>query len=913
MKQNAGKPTGPRRRLGCHAATTLVLIVAAAFPVVAGNKNNQLCFPSVQWSGFGNPPNNTKPVSSDSGWNGAFRYIFGTGLPIPDVVVQGVRDASNLYISIEAHNMADWDNSNEVLLTFAGKTENISSVSRTGNVVTVTTSNNNPGNPFLPGHMVTISGVADSSFNGTFPIAAVNGPTQFTYSQNGANSSSSGGTAQDATTMQRLYIVPFNLTNTTTYDPNGPIPGVVYDVHYAQDSSIWNTQAYTFQPDPSWVNARSTYTCLTSQRNTCDTTSATSYSWSVALQLPITTSPPNPTNNPPNQTMAITLPTNGLFGFYVNVIRVVPGLSPSTWMASQSYWPNDDPAHQAVSGCIAGSCTPETYTPGLGGGTPDPSFWGYSTRDTSLSCKGVSLGSQNGDIFTDNTPWSKIALPPGQNVFHARVHNNTVAGNGVAIPAPQIRATFCIANFGLPSLAPGTGTCVDPISGANYNWSLVPPVGGSTCPVTNPNPTNPHDIPANSSFTFDMGPWCLTATQVTDYSTVTTSHQCIKVMLDGGTGAQWQPSTAYALNATVLDPSRHVQVASTAGTSGAVEPSPWNDSGGITADGTVTWTDHGQGTVILNNTAFQNMDFGSPRILERVVEIGAQGYPARPCPPGQLCRNGQLFDLHIFAMTEKFAEPCGRGAKQPGKSVLPTAVGAGGGVTRCSQLTYVVHGCRHTGSYITINGKKLELCDGVGAFGFVHQYDGDATGWTTELRGPGLQKTGPGLYQIHVPQNGAATVTTKLEPRVPKLALLLDLGGAFPHGTFGNAFNPGFSLNAGLEYMINPHISAEGIFGYHHFPSNIAGVSDENVYQFGGNAKFYWRRIGPFRLFVNGGISGYKFSPGSTEVGGNFGGGVLRELNAHWGLQACYNFHIVNTPVAATKFSTAQGGIRYVF
>ena len=70
---------------------------------------------------------------------------------------------------------------------------------------------------------------------------------------------------------------------------------------------------------------------------------------------------------------------------------------------------------------------------------------------------------------------------------------------------------------------------------------------------------------------------------------------------------------------------------------------------------------------------------------------------------------------------------------------------------------------------------------------------------------------------------------------------------------------------------------------------------------------------GPFRPFVNAGIGGYKFSPGSTYFGGNVGAGVLRELNSHWGLQASYNFHTVNTPGAATKFSTVQGGIRYVF
>jgi opacity protein-like surface antigen len=144
-----------------------------------------------------------------------------------------------------------------------------------------------------------------------------------------------------------------------------------------------------------------------------------------------------------------------------------------------------------------------------------------------------------------------------------------------------------------------------------------------------------------------------------------------------------------------------------------------------------------------------------------------------------------------------------------------------------------------------------------------------------------------------------------------KWAAFLDLGGAFPHGTFSNFFNPGFNLNAGLEYMVTSHFSAEGVFGYHHFPAKSgAGL---NVYQFSGNAKVYLVPPQKFRPFLNGGIGAYKFSPGSGNFGGNFGGGVLYELTPRFGLQGSYNFHDVNTTGGATKFSAIQGGVRYVF
>jgi hypothetical protein len=145
-----------------------------------------------------------------------------------------------------------------------------------------------------------------------------------------------------------------------------------------------------------------------------------------------------------------------------------------------------------------------------------------------------------------------------------------------------------------------------------------------------------------------------------------------------------------------------------------------------------------------------------------------------------------------------------------------------------------------------------------------------------------------------------------------KLAVFLDLGAGIPNGTFSNTFNTGLSFNAGLEYLITPHVSAEGVFGYHHFPGTIVG--NVNLYQFSANAKVYL--IPPpnkFRPFVNGGIGAYKFGSGSTNFGGNVGAGFLYELTPRFGLQGSYNFHTVNTPGSATRFSTLQGGVRFVF
>jgi len=70
--------------------------------------------------------------------------------------------------------------------------ENISAISRASNIVTVTTA---APTGMLATDQVIIAGVADTTYNGTFPIASIIDSLHFTYAQTNANSSSSGGTA----------------------------------------------------------------------------------------------------------------------------------------------------------------------------------------------------------------------------------------------------------------------------------------------------------------------------------------------------------------------------------------------------------------------------------------------------------------------------------------------------------------------------------------------------------------------------------------------------------------------------------------------------------------------------------------------------------------------------------------------
>jgi hypothetical protein len=210
--------------------------------------------------------------------------------------------------------------------------------------------------------------------------------------------------------------------------------------------------------------------------------------------------------------------------------------------------------------------------------------------------------------------------------------------------------------------------------------------------------------------------------------------------------------------------------------------------------------------------------------------------------------------------------------------------------------------------------------------GFANHFSVDVAGGGSVSGSPSDSKQ-TGAYVIKlvgVPAGADPNVTIKVDGQVvasgkltgfnnKKFAIYVDAGLGIPTGTpFSTLFKAGFDLNAGVEYSFNHHVSAEGIFGYHHFPANVG--SSLNIYQTSVNAKVYLLP-GMLRPFLNAGIGGYFLSPGSTQFGGNTGAGLLFEIpkHPHFGIQGSYNFHAIQTPGSTTKFSTFQGGVRYVF
>jgi hypothetical protein len=147
----------------------------------------------------------------------------------------------------------------------------VASIARSANVVTVTTAGSEPGD--LNGLSMTVSGVSDTSYNGTF-VVTTTGANTITYANTGSNSSSSGGTVSLLTGGYVLYPMAEVLS---VYDAaTGQVDGTftlaantaawaagdtVEEPHYYQQRTSADTEYVTqIVPRPGlYVSAGKTY------------------------------------------------------------------------------------------------------------------------------------------------------------------------------------------------------------------------------------------------------------------------------------------------------------------------------------------------------------------------------------------------------------------------------------------------------------------------------------------------------------------------------------------------------------------------------------------------------------------------------------------------------------------------------
>ncbi|MBJ6764111.1 hypothetical protein JGU66_25335 [Myxococcaceae bacterium JPH2] len=199
--------------------------------------------------------------------------------------------------------------------------------------------------------------------------------------------------------------------------------------------------------------------------------------WNVEMKIPIAASAAAP---------GINFPPGVDFKMFLDAFRVdsLIAITPSL------QWPGNAPV-------------PTNFVD-LENATPAPADWGAGTFGTS-GCGGVSFDWS--DITTNNTPSGLIKLN-APNSFRVNLHNNSESDTGVSLSANDIKATFKIANFGLP---------------APLSWQPVPAAN---------NPTPSGSIPPISSAMLSTGDWTLTPAQQADYSAH--AHQCILAEVESG-------------------------------------------------------------------------------------------------------------------------------------------------------------------------------------------------------------------------------------------------------------------------------------------------------------------------------------------------------------------------------------------
>jgi trimeric autotransporter adhesin len=113
----------------------------------------------------------------------------------------------------------------------------VATIVRTNNVVTVTTAGNLPAD--LNGLTMNVSGVTDSSYNGSFSITTT-GANALTYAEAGPNSTSAGGTVSMVTGGYALYPMAevLSVFNTATKEVDGQMTLAANSVPWAANDAV---------------------------------------------------------------------------------------------------------------------------------------------------------------------------------------------------------------------------------------------------------------------------------------------------------------------------------------------------------------------------------------------------------------------------------------------------------------------------------------------------------------------------------------------------------------------------------------------------------------------------------------------------------------------------------------------------
>jgi lysophospholipase L1-like esterase len=186
--------------------------------------------------------------------------------------VMGSYSPTGLYYAGGSTPIVGVNNGTGGYLNLSGQ---ISEIARSNNVVTLTMAGNLPAD--VNGLTMTVSGVTDSSYNGSFSVTTT-GPYTLTYADSGANSTSAGGTVSIVTGGYALYPMAevLGVFNPLTKKVDGQMT-------LAPNSVAWATNDTVEQPHyyEEGIAADTTYISQTTPRAALGTSAGLTYELSA--------------------------------------------------------------------------------------------------------------------------------------------------------------------------------------------------------------------------------------------------------------------------------------------------------------------------------------------------------------------------------------------------------------------------------------------------------------------------------------------------------------------------------------------------------------------------------------------------------------------------------------------------------
>jgi hypothetical protein len=372
-----------------------------------------------------------------------------------------------------------------------------------------------------------------------------------------------------------------------------------------------------------------------------------------------------------------------------------------------------------------------------------------------VSLSAVQIGTLNNDPITGLPAPNEILFPatgPANpalvNTFFASPTN----GMTTAIAPGGITATFRIADW---------GSVADP----NAPWTTIP--GGQDVPSS--IAIGAGATASNNTINFN---WEVANTSSENWLTEFQSgskpaHQCMLVELAGGALSTWVATHAFSAGAQIVDPNGDLQAATTAGTSGTIQPSFSAIVGGTTVDSTVTWTNKGPaigpGLTFLNNSVFRNMEFTHASEFSRDAAINIMGLKPLSAAPRDVYLYVQTVNMPSVVNAEwkrlyygSFGTPDARNPEKT-RGALTQMSSAQMDQILPAYRVYVFH---DAGEKISIDSTDYHIVHAQSGFGYYVLPDEDVNYWVHGIKG--ATEIAPNYYRIAVPNNGVSHVTTTI-------------------------------------------------------------------------------------------------------------------------------------------------------